>query len=155
MAYMRGSIIYSRVISFLLVGAVLACPLSCKVGACHIDGCCSGGADSACEQCAEAEDACSGECCCCDEASNQDESRGPDRCPKESMCQGVCGGAIFEEPCMLEEADVSFLLPLPDIYRTATTSQLKERTGLPGFSGHLTSKNQGCFLRILHMSLLC
>ena len=145
-----------RIVSLVLIAAVIACPLSCGAGLCHVNGpCCADECDSGAT--------CSRAAClqhdepggCCERRTDQDEERGPRPWSDEPLCQGVCGGAVFEEPCEPAGSDASGFLPLPRndglfvslvAPREMVTFELpnRDRTG-----------NHGRFMRIRYLSLLC
>ncbi len=140
---------FARILSQILIAAVIACPLSCSSGMCLSDAC---GAPQ-------------GNCSlndsnhCCQETSTAPESGSkhvPDRCPIQS-CQGVCGGAVFERPIEIELLDGAFCLPFGDTPSFAVAGLTVESTSrreaeTPCCFG---DSNVGRSLCINHMSFQC
>lgn len=140
---------FARSISLILIVALIACPLWCGNGACHAHQCCS--ARQSAQMCPE-----HGTCeCCCDQPSPNSPAGEPCRCPDDSACQGICGGAIFEKPCQLDlDAAAYFMSPRFDDeagFQLAFCHELDIH--------HLwhfgESGNYGRSLRTRHMSFLC
>jgi hypothetical protein len=142
-----------RIVSLVLIAAIIACPLWCGNGLCHAGQCC---ADDACpliEQVCPIHD--TAQCCCETSSSRENSPRGPRRCQNKA-CQGVCGGAVFEKPIELPDASTdAFSLPLIVISIPFALQPAEHRLlGVEDLP--LCHKgNHGRLLRTLHMSFLC
>jgi hypothetical protein len=156
-------IMFTRIVSLILVAAVIACPLSCGVGLCHLNSqCCELEKLGSREDQGLQEDqglpvVCPSNAtrdCCCEKSSNEGQ-RPPARCPNKSLCQGVCGGAIFENSCQLNGPHESSF-PLLRCTETTFLSLLTQCRAVSfEFPLCVRSKNQGRFVRTRHMSFLC
>jgi hypothetical protein len=147
-----------RTVSVVLIAAVLACPTRCTKGLCHHRPCCSE------QQSSQLQTAdCETDCCCCKKdssGSNADQpgdpserNNNPSTPPCESSCQGVCGGAIFEKRCVVDDG-IDFGQLLADAPEPAVASGSSEfRTHLGEHFLH--GGNHGRCLRTLHSSFLC
>ena len=142
---------FDRFVSLLLIAAVIACPMWCDSGVCQ---CCAPVGWSA-E--GDSPKSCSlNEAACCCERSEQDKERDvPRPCPDTSNCQGVCGGAVIEKPCELDEADASFLPLLMITDESIVSLQLQIRAVAVEHHCCPGTKNYGRFVRTLHSSFLC
>lgn len=139
--------------SLLLIAAIIACPMWCGSGCCQTEGCCAFDEVQA-ERCPEE----AAEACCCDSSVSQqsrtDQKRHlPVECPRQFLCQGICGGAVLEKPCELVEFSTVTLLavprcgmPMPQDLPASCASRAKD--DIHGGS------NVGRFMRTIHMSLL-
>ena len=141
---------FARTVSLILIAAVIACPMWCANGQCHAGQCCA--AEQSLHQSCPVHGTA---CCCCEKDSSDSNDDCPCDAPSESSCQGVCGGAVFEKPCELnDEMDSSFLLfnaaeMLPVACRLAEYLTQNGDHFLDGGGNH------GRSLRTLHMSFLC
>lgn len=146
----------ARIVSLVLIAAVVACPLTCGNGLCHAGQCCSEmqASDQVCPAHGTAQ-------CCCGRASSDEDhcpsgDRGPCRCPGKSSCQGVCGGAVFEKQIELDGASDSSFLSLVDTDTLLVTRVIERRTAHGAeHHWHRRGGNHGRSLRALHMSFLC
>jgi hypothetical protein len=147
----------ARIISLVLIAAVIACPLSCGHGVCCVSQCCADAAMVSAEQSSHA--ACLLQaitsCGCCDESCPRDDQRNPHPSPGKSSCQGVCGGAVFEKPCELKIVEVEFVLPLTGADSTFVFLLSVDPADRFDFPDCVRAGNQGRFVRTLHMSLNC
>jgi len=146
---------FTRLVSLVLVAAVIACPMWCGNGVCHADQCCIAdecGSEEQSSACCPLHAA--ADCCTGNVAQEHDEDA-PGRCPNESACQGVCGGAVFEKSCELNGPDGSFFLPT--IGHDGSTVSLLSHFRIVGVQHHpcISAKNHGRFVRTLHSSFLC
>lgn len=138
-----------RIVSSLLILAVVACPLWCRNTSCDAVACCSvlQPEDHAC-----ADDAVT--TCCGQPKSSDDNDRGPCRGPLAS-CHGVCGGAVFDKPAEPDDADNLLSLSLIEP-RTSLAVQPAEGHSLDvADRWYCRGGNYGRSLRALHMSFLC
>ena len=141
---------FARIVSLVQIAAIIACPMWCDSGLCHAGQCCSV-KQSAAQVCPVHGTA---KCCCNQKSHDNDDNRGPCRCPGKS-CQGVCGGAVFEKPIEVNNASDSFLRPLVEA-EISFPLQLAECPTLDvQHHWHCHGGNHGRFVRILHMSFLC
>ena len=93
----------ARIVSPLLIIAIIACPLFCDSGLCV--SCCAA-SDAIVGQHVASLDRVESphqlpSCCCEPKAKPQN----PPPCPapiEKKFCQGVCGGAVFEKPVELD-----------------------------------------------------
>lgn len=145
----------NRLIAAILILALLACPLWCGVGQSLNIGFSSIQKSSATESPSQ-QHRCA--CCCHRNETQQDKSSDRDPCspdPENSACQGICGGAILEQPTSLTTADLTFdHLPFVAaiIFETDRSARgisfvLSER--------HSGGPLHGRQLRIAHQSFLC
>ena len=141
---------FTRTVSALLIAAIVSCPLFCRNGLCQ--GCCSAkqSIQSTCPIYGTAHR-------CCKTTSHDTGDHGPSRCPNTSSCQGVCGGAVFEKPCKIDDdLESSFFLPLLSVTEVVVGSRLTQCRFYDVEHHHCTgSGNYGRSLRTLHMSFLC
>lgn len=140
----------SRILTLLLIAAVVACPMQCGSGVCFAGDCCPPtGSQLSCEQHGTND-------ICCEESQPEDDrAPEPQRCPGEQSCQGVCGGAVFEKPVKKLDTTDSLVLQL-DSDLSLGTSLIECRTAnLVEPKCHHPGGNHGRSLRTLHMSLLC
>lgn len=144
---------FVRIVSLLLIVAVIACPLACGTGVCW---CCADdivNLSSPIEQATE-----SSPCdrnCCCNESADHSNKPAPRRSPVKSMCQGVCGGAVFEEPCSLDDSEAIVYLPSIQKDTAYVPLSTQRETVEVGFPQCIRAKNQGRCMRVRHMSFLC
>jgi len=143
-----------RTIPAILIVALLACPFRCSAGACCIAENCLE------EQCLDEDPSQPSEqeptCCSHCEKNHSDSERDefPSRCPDESSCQGVCGGAVIEKAPVVDLQNGVHFVPLT-INETVFLAfvaipwarQSEVRSNFDG--------NVGRFLRTLHESLIC
>ena len=150
---------FTRLISLVLIVAVIACPMWCSNGQCLAGQCLAG-------QCCATAD-CSLEkrstqvCpthdtknCCCESVPGREEPE-PHRCPEESSCQGICGGAVFEKTCEFKSIEASFFVPLSAKDSSVVSLLARARTFCSEHPHQLSAKNHGRFMRTLHSSFLC
>ena len=143
----------SRTLSFILIAAILACPMACGTG---IVLCCAveASAPHSCPvhagecQC-ESELAHAGQCghdqpCPCPHHNFPSD----DPCEHGKPCQGICGGAVLEKP-FVPLFDLAFL-PLVDL-RWLQDQNHSEHLCLSLHADHFSGRT----LRTLHMSFLC
>lgn len=144
-----------RLISPMLIAAVIACPMWCGNGVYCSDQCCAGvergpeePSAALCSHRGLAD-------CCCDPVPTQNDEGTPNRAPDSSTCQGICGGAVFERSCEFSQPDVSFLPPM--IEKGGCISPMLAHVRGVGVSRqHCHSrKNHGRVVRTLLASLLC
>ena len=138
---------YSRAFSTLLIAAIVGCPLFCRSGLCHAG-------TSATE--------CGAHRCCCSHSEPVSNDQHP--CPgdpssprDEKNCQGICGGAVFENADLRAlTLDASRSLPVAVVERP-----LLQHVQVAGFHpldaapwpGH--GMNPGRALCHLYSVLLC
>ena len=140
-----------RVISLVLIAAVIACPMWCGESACIADQCRTHAAPQQSAPCSanQKPDCCSGK-----QGGHQRHQDEP--CPCESAgCQGICGGAVPEKPFELKDLSIEHVIVLDDVH-AATKSDMLVRSHCakepePGGS----PANYGRIVRTLHMSILC
>lgn len=143
-----------RIVSIVLIAAILACPAKCGKGLSHHSSCCPEQESSQLQSANPETD-----CCCCKNESPEgkiDQPPAPfgEPPPCELSCQGVCGGAIIENRCGVD-AHINFCQLLPDAPELVAVSQLTD------FCTHLGDHflhgggNHGRSLRTLHLSFLC
>ena len=139
---------FARIVSLTLIVAVIACPLSCGLGLCQGGACCLAVVPSSdhCPKCAVSG--------CCEQSSRDDNE--PFQSPCESSCQGICGGAVFEKPCELDDRGKALFSFLPksrvliSLQQATCQSAGDTATVWSGDAG-----NYGRFVRTLHGSLIC
>ena len=145
---------FEHATSLVLIAAVSTCPLLCGTGICHTGRTCHvcDGQDSWTALCPL-----QGTVGCAHKGSSQ-ERRGnaPCGCPNKKICQGVCGGAVFEKLCKLDRPETSVVLPQIDS-RTPLASLMAQGWAVQAeqISQSVFAKNQGRYLRMLHSSFLC
>jgi hypothetical protein len=140
----------ARIVSLLLIAAVIACPLECGMGLCEADQCAGNKSSQRSRSTSEAA------CCCCEQSlpDSDDDNSSPCDCPENSSCQGVCGGAVFEKLCEPDRAEATCFLPRTDT-QTSLVSRLAQ-CRLVAVGDHAgCGQNQGRMLRTRHMSFLC
>ncbi len=143
----------NRSIAIVLILAVLACPIWCSVGLCQCLHC--GTMENSSSKIGCAIEGSAQRCCCCQQESSNNDEQIPSRCPRESSCQGVCGGAVFEKPCELTAVEAA-CVPLP-----ALCDDLQPRGLTAALCGHRgyelcgDDPLDGRRLRILYQSFLC
>ena len=144
-----------RVISLTLISAVIACPLSCTNGMCHGRRCCGTDANRLGEQKLASAVFPEKAACCCDNGPERHDRNSPIRRPDKSLCQGVCGGAVLEKSCELDEQQSSFFLPLIGYKQSIVLSSVP--LGFDGVERQycISATNHGQFLRTLYSSFLC
>ena len=148
---------FARIVSLVLIAALIACPLSCGSGVCHGSQSCADGGCVAenqclhpvCSQLATADND------CCDESSHDSGEPLPHPCPAKSSCQGICGGAVIEKPCEPDTADASTLLPPTSTDDAFVSLPSVIPTEIVTSPECVRGDNQGRFMRTLHMSLIC
>ncbi|MBM82619.1 MAG: hypothetical protein CMJ78_18810 [Planctomycetaceae bacterium] len=137
---------YRKIVSLLLMTALIVCPVWCGDGFCIAGQCC---VDAKHEVPSSTVAPCCADC---------DEEHGDLPCPSDSggvSCQGICGGAIVQKPVVLDHRSEDCFQPLivDEAFSTARlTDCLNERT-----EQHCcgSGPNQGRSMRTLHMSFLC
>ena len=140
---------HARIVTIVLIAAVIACPTWCGRGLCHAGTCCSA------EQSSEWACPVHGTACCdCDKNSSDSNNDCPCDVPCDPSCQGVCGGAVFEKPLELNIGMDSSFLPLVAA-ETPVACQLAESRSHDGDHLLHCGGNHGRSLRTLHMSFLC
>ena len=138
----------ARTVSLALITAIIACPLWCGNGLCHAGQCCSA------EQSFRLSSPVHRTARCCDKSSPNSNDNCPYDTPCKSSCQGICGGAIFENPCKLDDGTDTAFLSLIAV-DMPVACQLAECRIYDGNHLLCWSGNHGRFLRTLHMSFLC
>lgn len=141
----------ARTVSVILIVALIACPLWCGNGQLHAAQCCSVQQSLNHDCTVHGTDA-----DCCKDSCSGDGDRGPSRCPIQSSCQGVCGGAVIEKPVEVDNAADPFYLPRIDtdtqfvthVLECSTTHRAEHHCHCRG------SSNYGRSLRSLQMSFL-
>ncbi len=165
---------FSRIVSLLLIAAVVTCPLCCVVGMCQGGACCSNRQAAAGGPAAGGRAAPTGSClavesvpqsarkaCCSSPSTDRSvpapspDRSSPDRpSPDRSQCQGICGGAVLERVCEVPHDEDFHFLPVTDArvsVRVLSTSH-QDRAGEQFCSPRA---NYGRFVRALHESFLC
>ena len=133
-----------RFVSILLIFAVILCTFSCTSG-----GCCA--SEESAVKLAPSTGCCS-KCC---ERKRQSPAESPpknSRCPDECLCQGVCGGAIFEK------ADVLLAVPPIDHFTRLIADATSPIDDLRCSNSRFRiecSQNGGLALRLHVCSLTC
>ena len=146
---------FERLVSLVLILTVIACPMSCSNGTCQVDQC---GAHS---ECSLEEQSCvscplHGSADGCTENSSQEHDKDvPSRCPDDTSCQGICGGAVFEKSCELNGPDSSIFLLMTAHHRSIASLLTQFRRVSAGQLHCFAAKNHGRFVRVLQMSFLC
>lgn len=147
---------FARIVSLVLVAAVIACPMWCSYGLCSTGQPCASHEPLSQKQTFDTTSPAQCKCECCEEATlPTNDEQCPHRCPEESSCQGICGGAVFEKTCELEDLEVTFLLPQTDsdgLNASALAHSLVVRSEQ---QHHLGAKNYGRIMRTLRSSFLC
>ena len=146
----------TRIISVVLIAAVIACPMWCGSGVCHTGRCCAADGSSLEKQDSYAVCSVHGKKDCgCEKSSRDNDEHGPNRCPGNGLCQGVCGGAVFEKPFKLDGPYLFSFLLLIDSDDSNISLLADYRTVGTGHHHCLSPKNHGRFMRMLHSSFLC
>jgi hypothetical protein len=153
----KDFVMRARIISLVLIAAVIACPLSCGQGVCCDSHSCADDDRAAAGRCSETAPAkpAASNCGCCDKSPDEGDQPDPQPCPDKSSCQGVCGGAVFEKTCELNSADVTSVLSLYDSDSTSDSPHSVYRTDRFSVLKSVRAGNYGRFVRTLHMSLTC
>ena len=145
---------FARTVALVQIAAIIACPLWCANGLCDAGPCCSAKQSS--------QPPCSihgtANCCCrkpSPDSSDRRDSQVPGRCPENSLCQGVCGGAVIEKPCELDSFEDSFFLPFVDAEASVSSRLVHSRSYDVEHTHCLSGGNHGRSLRALYMSFLC
>ncbi len=137
---------FTRLNAIILMFAVLACPMGCGVGVCHDADCRLNESREVkcCEHCPQKIGG--------DSELPDENDDLPDRCPNQSTCQGICGGAVLEKTCELNEHSRIFEFAVESVNTVENLSgeRLAHQVGNQSFRG-----NHGRFLRTLHDSLIC
>lgn len=141
---------FTRLTSLFLAAAVLACPMWCGMGLCHCAP--TRTAYATAEQPCPVLGLAPG---CCDESSPAKNDSCPDQPTGKSSCQGICGGAVFEQPCQIDDQQRCFVLPLIDAHALFGIGQSRQRLCSFEHCHSLSGDNYGRFLRALHVSFLC
>ena len=146
---------FNRLISLVLIAAVIACPMWCGNGVCPAHQCCAAQECSLDEQSLASCPQHGTVDCCRENSSEEHDEDAPCRCPDTSTCQGVCGGAVFEKSCELDGPDIPFFLPM--IENDGSIVSLLAHFRTVGAEHHhcLSARNHGRFVRTLHSSFLC
>ena len=137
---------FHRIVVFLIVLAVIACPMFCGVGAaCCVD-------ESHVQDISQAtQKQCA---CCCHKSQPLKES--PSDSPAEGadeLCQGICGGVVILETIKIETRD-DLLHAVPFEVVTAENI-LTETPNLFRDEGTLIDRSSGRSLRRWISSYLC
>ena len=151
---------YTRIISLILVAAVLGCPLWCSMGFCQCSPNTIAGARSIAGALSGDTDNCCQPPCCAGATRTAQEShspngRGPHPEPDSHRCQGICGGAVLQGPCQVSASELCQFLPaLKRVhYCLQVTQQRKIRASrLPNDNA---PANRGRSVRICYMSFQC
>ncbi len=145
----RNGWMVARLISLVLMVAIVACPMWCGERLCPAAPCCSA---TPCPRivCAVHETA----DCCCEPSSPNKSDPNPSRPANQSSCQGICGGAVFEQLSQVDNFDGSIILPLFDVHASTVSRRSSfRRCDVPTISH--CGGNRGRSLRTLYMSFLC
>ena len=148
---------FVRTVSLIVIGAIFACPLWCGKGLCHTGSCCLENWRFSCQQPRDAVCAVHGATkCCCQESSQEQNHQGPCPCHGKSSCQGVCGGAVFENSVELDDVGNSSFLHSIDLDIPLVTRLIERRIAMCAtHQGKCCGGNFGRSLRTVHMSFLC
>lgn len=148
---------FARIVSLVLIAAIIACPLSCGSGVCHGSQCCAERGRVSENQCLHpvCSQPATADSDCCHESSHDTGKPIPPPCPAKSSCQGICGGAVIEKPCEPDTADASILLPPACTDDAFVSLQAVFRRDVIRSPECVRGDNQGRFVRTLHMSLIC
>ncbi|MBC7965358.1 MAG: hypothetical protein H7Z17_05465 [Fuerstia sp.] len=140
-------------IALVLILAVLACPIWCSAGLCQsLHG---GSMENPKSKIGCAIEGSAQRCCCCQHESSNNDEQVPGRCPRESSCQGVCGGAVFEKPCELTAAESACVAPPALCDDLQPCGLLTALRGHRGYELCCDDPVDGRQLRILYRSFLC
>jgi hypothetical protein len=140
---------FARTVSLALIAAIVACPMGCGNGLRFVRQCCSAAQDSP-QACPVHKTA-----CCCRESLPDGDERCPCESPRKSSCQGICGGAIFERPCEIDDHWNSVVLRLVDA-EISTASRPADCCSFGVDHRHDSQReNYGRSVRIRHLSFLC
>lgn len=146
---------FDRLVSLVMIFAVIACPMCCGNRACHAGQCC---AADLCRLGKQASPTCpihrtiEG---CFNETAQDHDGRDPRRCPEKSSCQGICGGAVFEKPCELANFEAYFFSLCVDDNDSIVSLSAHFRTSGTRQHHGSDATNYGRFVRTLHSSFLC
>ena len=146
---------FDRLVSLVMIFAVIACPMCCGNRACHADQCC---ATDLCLLGKQASPTCpihrtiEG---CFNETAQDHNGRDHRPCPEKSSCQGICGGAVFEKPCELTNLEAYFFSPWVDDNGSIVSLLAHFRTSSARDHHGSDATNHGRFVRTLHSSFLC
>ena len=138
---------FPRIVSLVLIASVIACPLWCSKGLCCGDHQCSV-KDQLCAVPGTLE-------CCTESSSSDDHDPFPCGCPKQSICQGICGGAVFEKSIELDNVSDSLTQLLP--YTAISFALQLTESGTFDVRDHLQChrSNYGRWLCTQHSTFLC
>lgn len=141
----------SRVISLVLIAAVIACPMWCGDNGGIADQCSTHAAAQQSALCSANQKP---ECCSGKQSEHQQHQNEP--CPCESAgCQGICGGAVTEKPFELKDFNSEHDIVLDDVHIAIKSSMLVRSHGEKEPEPGGSPANYGRFVRTLHMSILC
>ena len=146
-----GMVMKFRLVSILLIVAVIACPLRCGIGYCHAAGCCAVAEEAASPEYSAAVEQPG---CCCPRSPLEEESEERSPCPERSSCQGVCGGAVIDKSTELNATLLCQCLPAFDFDGVAAARQAPVQI-LANAQRECCDGNRGRIVRTLHSSLLC
>ncbi len=153
---------WNRILSVVLIAAIVACPWWCATGACHAGSCCAAPPSAS-------QDTPTPTRSCCQASSDCPTSTGPtsagptsDREGRESTppqdsqpCQGICGGAVLEKSV---EIDDSLNCSFGNIANDVSLQTCCVEIGTQFDDSEFVSfgrGNYGRFVRTLQMSFLC
>jgi hypothetical protein len=141
---------FTRTISYLVIAAVLACPLWCSNSVCF---CCHADQFTA-QRCAIASSSKQSTLPvgCCQHPTSHQGSK-PVESPTRS-CQGICGGAVFEKTPELTGVECISFLPILSA-RWTSVDHFAARRSQIGAPPLLAHGNIGRAVRTLEMSFLC
>ena len=143
-------LMYPRVVSFILMVAVFACPLWCSKGLC-----CGHHQVSNDRQTSDLD--VGSDCCLCGSSPTEtdDTQRCPCEIPTKSRCQGICGGAVLEKSLALDGISDAYFEPVPSVGESFGTQPVN--IGLLTILHHhfWPGKNYGRCVRVRHSSFLC
>lgn len=144
---------FTHVTTLALIFAVFACPLRCGLGQCEDTS--GGGAEVASAAPIERFEHENAGCCCCQPLPTEQKQPAPRHLPRESSCQGICGGAVLERPCEWTGGDQPCVAPVILSDETFTCGHLAVTREHQGCERLAWDLNHGRLLRILHQSFLC
>ena len=143
---------FPKLLSLVLIAVVSVCPTLCRSGCCLGDCCAEtqNGTDRSSDPVSRPT---THGCQCCQEQEPAPTPPSPAPCEHGKSCQCVCGGALLEEPCRLNQSIFSY--SLSECRRSVNDSLFGVETdrALPAPCG--SAMNQGRLVRILHSSFLC
>ena len=140
---------FARILSTLLIPALIACPVVCSEGVCDVT-CCS--ARQPLQACSPVDGTTPH---CCQQSQPVNHSPGPQRPSGKAPCHGVCGGAIFEKPVEFNEVVDPFFCALVDIDVGLVLQLTQRQFHCVEHHWYCHGGNHGRSLRTLQMSLLC